>query len=155
MNRVVLIFGVLLISCSGKSSGENTEDQAVAIDSASEFYSAEQQAVYSYKQFAGIYDHESSTRGFAATLSLTESGNELSFTISVSQGTCKGEAEGKITMIGHEENYYTGFYEQTKCPLQFTLLLQDNKVDIKEINLCQLHESSCAFEGTYVKRKAD
>lgn len=156
MNKLLFIFGLLLIGCSGKAPQEQTENQAVEIDSASEFYdNPEEDVVYNYKQFAGIYDHESNTRGFTAILSLTESGNDLSFTISVSQGSCKGEAEGKIIMVSHEESYYIGFYEPTNCPLQFMLLLQENKIDVKEINLCQLHESSCAFEGTYLKRKTD
>lgn len=144
----------MLIACSGKPPQEKAESQSVEVDSAREFYTdPEEETVYNYRQFAGIYDHESNTRGFSAVLNVTESGNDLSFTLSVAQGSCKGEADGKIIMVSHEENYYTGFYEQTKCPLQFTLMLRENKVDVKEINLCQLHESSCAFEGTYIRRK--
>jgi hypothetical protein len=101
----------------------------------------------------GIYDHESTTRGFSAILTITESGNDLSFTLSVSQGNCKGEAEGKIIMVSHEENYHIGFFELEQCPLQFSLMLQGDKIDVKEINLCRLHEANCVFEGTYAKRK--
>lgn len=155
MNKLLFISGLLLAACSGKAPQESLDNQSVEIDSAREFYDTpEEKVVYTYTQFAGIYDHESNTQGFSAVLNVTESGNDLSFTLSVSQGSCKGEVEGKIIMLSHEENYYTGFYEQTKCPLQFMLTLRDNKIDIKEINLCQLHESSCTFEGVYSKRKA-
>lgn len=145
---------LLLIGCTVKKSHEIAENQAVEIDSAREFYKdPDAETVYTYAQFAGVFDHESKTRGFEAVLSLAESGNDLSFIVSVSQGNCKGEAQGKITIIAHEENYYSGFFEQANCPLQFTLMLQEDKIDIKEINLCRLHENGCGFEGTYVKRK--
>lgn len=145
----------LLICCSGKPSPEATENEAVEIDSAKEFYAeeAEDKTVYDYRSFQGIYDHESTTRSFSAILTIEESGNDLSFTLSVSQGSCKGEALGKITIVSHEENYHAGFFELDECPMQFSLMLKEEKIDVKEINLCRLHESNCAFEGTYVKRK--
>lgn len=154
MKQLIFILAISIAACSGKKSQEQTENQSIEVDSAQDFYSnPEQQEVYNYKRFAGIYDHESNTKGFAAVLNVTESGNDLSFTISVSQGSCKGEAEGKIIMVDHDENFYVGFFEPTTCPLQFTLMLQENKIDVKEINLCRLHESGCAFEGNYIKRK--
>lgn len=146
---------ILLATCTTKSPQEkNTTSEVVEIDSATEFYQdTEDKIVFDYSNFQGIYDHESNTRGFTAILTITESGNDLSFTLSVSQGTCKGEAEGKILMISHEENYHVGFFELDQCPLQFSLMIQEDKVDVKEVNLCKLHESNCNFEGTYAKRK--
>lgn len=145
---------LLVAGCAGKAPKENTSNEAIEIDSASEFYEQpEDKTVYDYRTFQGIYDHESTTRGFSAVLAITESGNDLSFTLSVLQGSCKGEAEGKISMVSHEENYHVGFFELDQCPLQFSLMIQDNKIDIKEVNLCRLHESNCSFEGTYAKRK--
>lgn len=155
-NRMMrsFLFCVVLAACAGKPSPENENREAIEVDSATEFYEqADDKTVYDYNSFRGIYDHESTTAGFAAVLAITESGNDLSFTLSVSQGTCKGEAEGKILMVSHEENYHVGFFELDQCPLQFSLMLHEDKIDVKEVNLCRLHDSSCAFEGTYVKRK--
>lgn len=148
------IFLLLLSGCIGKAPQEDKRSEAIEIDSASDFYQQPADTtVYDYRTFQGIYDHESTTQGFSAVLTITENGNDLSFTLSVSQGTCKGVAEGKILMVSHEENYHVGFFELEQCPLQFSLLLQEDKVEVKEINLCRLHESNCAFEGTYAKRK--
>ncbi len=149
------LFGMLLVSCTGKLSQENKNTETVEIDSAEEFYEqAEDKTVYDYQAFKGIYDHESSTQGFSAVLVISESGNDLSFTLSVSQGSCKGEAEGKVTLVSHEENYHIGFFELNECPLQFSLMIKEDKIDVKEINLCRLHESGCTFEGSYAKRKS-
>lgn len=152
-SRLSVLFLLSLAACTGKAPQENTNPEAIEVDSASEFYEQpEDQTPYNYRTFQGIYDHESTTQGFAAVLTLTESGNDLSFTLSVSQGNCKGEAKGKITMVSHEENSHIGFFELDQCPLQFSLMLQEDKVDVKEVNLCRLHESNCSFEGTYAKR---
>lgn len=153
MRRIIFVIGLLAVACAGKKSQDTTDNQSVEIDSAHEYYKPEEEVIYNYRTFTGIYDHESNTKGFAAILNITESGNDLSFTISVSQGDCKGEAEGKITMVSHDENSHSGFYELSDCPLQFTVLIKEEKIDVKEVSLCKLHESGCAFEGTYVKRK--
>lgn len=149
-----LLFLSLLAGCAGKASQENKSEKAIEIDSTQDFYEQpEDKTVYDYRPFQGIYDHESTTQGFSAVLTITESGNDLSFTLSVAQGNCTGEAQGKILIATHEENYHVGFFELNQCPLQFTLIISDGTVDVKEINLCRLHESNCAFEGTYVKRR--
>lgn len=142
----------LLISCTGKTPQENTT-LAVEIDSSDFYQQPTDKTVYDYKTFRGIYDHESTTSGFSAVLTITESGNDLSFTLSVSQGNCKGDVAGKLFIVSHEENYHVGFYELDECPLQFSLMLHDNKIDVKEVNLCRLHPAQCSFEGTYAKRK--
>lgn len=145
---------VLFFACSEKKNSKKPDDSAVELDSAEDFYEqADDNTVYDYHRFAGIYDHESTTKGFSAILVITENGNDLAFTLSVAQAGCKGEAKGNILMISHEPTYYVGFYEADECPLQFTLMLSENKIDVKEVNLCRLHESNCAFEGGYVKRK--
>lgn len=149
-SALLLLF--LLISCTGKTPQENIV-QTIETDSADFYQQAEDKAEYDYRAFRGIYDHESTTKGFSAVLTLTESGNDLSFTLSVSQGNCKGEAVGKIFIVSHEENYYVGFFELDECPLQFSLLLRDTKIDVKEVNVCKLHPAQCSFEGTYTKRK--
>ena len=156
MNRGLIYIGcALLACCTTKPPQEDSQKEAVEIDSAKEFYAdeAEDKTIYDYRSFQGIYDHESTTRSFSAILTIEESGNDLSFTLSTSQGNCKGEALGKITIVSHEENYHVGFFELDECPMQFSLMLKEDKIDVKEINFCRLHESNCAFEGTYVKRK--
>lgn len=155
MKRVLIFsFYLLLVACTGKVTQENVNNEAVEIDSANDFYEQpDDKTIYDYATFQGIYDHESSTRGFSAVLVITESGDDLSFTLSVSQGNCKGEAEGKILIVSHEQNYHVGFYEVDECPLQFSLLLGEAKIDIKEVTFCRLHESGCSFEGSYVKRE--
>jgi hypothetical protein len=93
-------FCLLLAACTGKAPDDSKNTEVVEIDSANDFYEQpEDKTVYDYKTFEGIYDHESTTRGFTAILTITESGNDLAFTLSVSQGTCKGEAQGKILMV--------------------------------------------------------
>ena len=151
--RAYFLFWLLAAACSSKAPQDSEQTAATEVDSTEFYEQREDKTVYDYKPFQGIYDHESTTKGFSAVLTLTESGNDLSFTLSVSQGTCKGQADGKISMVSHEENYHVGFFELDECPLQFSLMLQEDKVDIKEVNLCRLHESNCSFEGTYAKRK--
>lgn len=152
--RLSIIFILLLLTgCSSKTPQENTASEAIEIDSAEFYQDTEDETSIDYSNFEGIYDHESTTRGFSAILTIAESGNDLSFTLSVSQGTCKGEVKGKILIISHEDNYHVGFFELDQCPLQFSLMISDSKIDVKEINLCKLHESGCTFEGTYAKRK--
>lgn len=147
------IFCILLACCTGKAPQENKNLQVIEVDSTDFYEQPEDKTVYTYKIFEGIYDHESTTRGFSAVLTLAESGNDLSFTLSVAQGNCKDEVEGKIKLVSHEENYHIGFFQLDECPLQFSLMLQDVKIDVKEVSLCRLHESGCSFEGTYAKRK--
>jgi hypothetical protein len=58
---------LLVAGCAGKAPKENTSNEAIEIDSANDFYKQpEDKTVYDYKTFEGIYDHESTTRGFAA-----------------------------------------------------------------------------------------
>lgn len=107
---------------------------------------------YDYREFFGAYDHESTTNGFYATLSILQNGNDLYFNVSVVQGGCKGETEGVVLMVEHTQDYYTGFYESEDCKLQFTFNRLEKKIDIKEISLCRLLQGNCSFEGVYLKR---
>lgn len=145
---------LLLVGCGQQKPVENKNQTRIEIDSARDFYEQpEDKTVYDYRSFTGIYDHESTTKSFSAMLSITESGNDLSFILSVSQGTCTGKVEGRISMVSHAENYHIGFFELAECPLQFNLMTTENKIDVKEVGLCSAHKNNCAFEGTYSKRK--
>lgn len=156
MIRYIPFIVLTIAGCKEKEKQKIADNQGIEIDSATEFYEqAGDENSYDYARFKGIYDHESRTSGFSAVLAIRENGNDLSFTISVAQGNCKGEAEGAVFMMSHEANYYVGFYQLDNCQLQFTFMLQENKIDVKEINICRLHEGSCTFEGSYAKRKTD
>jgi hypothetical protein len=154
MTRCLFFILLILAGCKEKVQQENVDNQGIEVDSAKDFFEQpEDGKTYDYARFLGIYDHESRTGGFSAVLAITENGNDLSFTLSVAQGNgCKGEAEGAIFMMSHETNYYVGFYQLENCQLQFSFMLQEDKIDVKEINICRLHEGSCTFEGTYAKR---
>ncbi len=159
INSILIILPILLTGlvagCGEKKKDEKSAGSAVEIDSTKDFYEQpDNKTVYDYQRFAGIYDHESTTKGFTAVLVITENGNDLSFELSVAQAGCKGEAKGNMVMVSHEKTYYVGFYEVDECPLQFTLMLTETKIDIKEVNLCRMHEANCAFEGAYIKRKS-
>jgi hypothetical protein len=143
----------LILSCNGKKSETESSPETIEVDSARDFYK-QSEIDYDYARFQGIYDNESKTSTFSAVLSVTENGDDLSIELSVSQADgCKGELSGTVFMVGHDVNYYTGFHQHDTCKLQFSFMLTEEKIDIKEIGICTLHESSCSFDGTYVKRK--
>ena len=151
--RFVLCVLLLLFGCKQKK----TESATVEIDSASNEVTPEDvyeksTENYSYDEFFGVYDHESTTKGFSATLSLRQNGNDFYFHVSLVQGSCKGETEGVVLMGEHTQSFYTGFHELEDCRLQFTFNRLEMKVDIKEISLCRILESNCSFEGVYLKR---
>jgi hypothetical protein len=153
MRLLLLIFAVTLFACQSKQQEKPASEinSVQAIDSTDAF---EKDAVeYDYRDFMGIYDHESTAKGFSAVLSLRQNGKDMYFTISVSQGSCKGETEGVVMIIEQTEVYFSGFYESENCRLQFTLQRSETKVDVKEVTLCQLLGGGCSFEGTYAKRK--
>lgn len=156
MMRYGALIVFILFGCTAKNPDKPVNELSVPVDSATEFYKQDEtEEDFDYSRFEGIYDHESSTTGFSAILTITENGNDLSFTLSVAQGSgCKGEAKGAVFMMSHEPNFYVGFYEAENCQLQFSFMLQEDNIDIKEINLCELHESNCWFEGSYAKRKS-
>ena len=145
---------ILLISCGQKQSKEevspiDTTSNKVAPEDAFE----KEELQVDYREFFGVYDHESSTTGFTAVLALRQNGNDMYFNISVAQGSCKGETEGVVMIVEQTEVYVSGFYEADNCRLQFTFQREENKIDVKEVTLCQLLGGGCSYEGTYVKRK--
>jgi hypothetical protein len=154
MMLVIIIITTLLFCCQSKpqnSDAQQTTGNAQEIDS-TDFY-AKPVTTYDYRPFYGIYDHESTTAGFSAVVTINPSGTDLLFTVSVAQGECKGESEGVITMFEHTENYYAGFYSSENCRMQFSFILQPElKIDIKEVTLCSHHGSNCSYDGIYAKR---
>ena len=149
------ILGVLLLlaACQSKQSGDApAETDSTSVEVTPEDAYEDSKTNYDYKEFYGTYDHESNTKGFTGILVLRQNGNDLYFTVSVSQGSCKGEMEGVVMMAEHNELDYMGFYESDDCRLQFIFNRPEKKVDIKEISLCNLLEQNCSFEGVYVKQ---
>src|SRR5687768_11947967 len=151
--RFIGCFLILILGCNQKQPTENAtepDSAAVAVTPADAFEKGE--IKYDYREFYGIYDHESTTQKFAAVLSLRQNGNDLYFHVSVAQAGCKGETEGVVMMLDHDQNYYSGFYESEDCRLQFTFIRAEKKVDVKEVTLCKLLSQGCSFEGSYLKR---
>ena len=69
----VVLFATLSEGCSERKTQNETDGAAAEIDSAHDFYEQpDDKTVYDYHRFAGIYDHESSTKGFSAILTVTE-----------------------------------------------------------------------------------
>ena len=152
--RFIVCAFLIFLSCQQKQSQETTGSvDSAAVDVTPEDAYEETNEDYDYKEFFGTYDHESNTKGFTAMLVIRQNGNDVYFSASVSQGSCKGEMEGVVMMAEHTEMEYLGFYESEDCRLQFTLNRLEKKVDIKEISLCHLLEQGCSFEGLYGKRK--
>ena len=153
MKFILFALLLLLLGCQQKQSTEvSVETDSATIEVTPEDAYEKSDSNYVYTEFFGTYDHESNTKGFTAMLTLRQNGNDVYFTASVSQGSCKGELEGVVMMAEHTPMYYSGFYESDDCRLQFTLNRAEKKVDIKEISLCHLLEQGCSFEGVYTKR---
>jgi hypothetical protein len=152
--RLFLCVLILFSGCRQKLSVEvSTTPDTAAIEVTSEDAYEKPENNYDYRELFGVYDHESTTNGFSAVLSLRQNGNDLYFSVSVAQGSCKGETEGVVLMLEENQNYYSGFYESDNCRLQFTFIPAEKKVDIKEVSICRLLEGGCSFEGGYLKRR--
>lgn len=152
--RAVFVIFLLLFGCHSKPRQDNTDIQmdTVSEPQITEDVYAKPEIHYDLNPLYGVYDHESTTKGFSAVLNLTQYGNDLYFTVSVSQGECKGESEGVVPILDYNENYYTGFYNSEDCKMQFSFLITEKKVDIKEVAICSHHGNACSFEGVYLKR---
>ena len=152
--RILLCVILLLAGCQQKQSQESSVETDSTSNEVTPQDAFEKPSTnYNYSEFYGTYDHESNTKGFTAMLVLRQNGNDVYFTASVSQGSCKGEMEGVVMMAEQTQTDYSGFYESDDCRLQFIFSRTEKKVDIKEISLCHLLEESCSFEGVYLKRK--
>lgn len=147
--KFLAFFLITLFSCKPQPKEEPLQQA----DSATQEIIHQTETQFDYTPIYGVYDHESTTEGFGAVVSIRQEGFNLYFTLSVSQGSCKSETEGVVTMVEHTKNYYTGFYNFDKCPLQFTFYPTQQKVDVKEVSLCTVHSGGCNYEGVYLKRK--
>lgn len=150
--RVILCTFLILLGCQQKQTETSTTEADTTLAEVSPQDAYETPNEYDYREFYGVYDHESNSKGFSAGLSLRQNGNDVYFTVSVVQGDCKGEIEGVVMMMDHTQLEHSGFYESEDCRLQITINRVEKKVDVKEISLCRLLGPNCSFEGVYLKR---
>ncbi len=151
--RLFIFIFIVLLGCERKQQHESRlETDSTANEVTPEDAYEKTDNDYDYREFYGIYNHESTTTGFSAVLSLKEIGRDLYFTLSVVQGDCKKETEGVVMIVAESKKSPTGFYQAGNCRLQLTFTEANTKVDIKEITFCGLDGSACSVEGTYLKR---
>lgn len=155
---VALFFILLLAGCSSKSTEENysanhTDDETDSTLTHLENNAYEKHDNWDYSKLYGVYLHESNMKGFTAYLEILPEGNDLSFSLTLTQNSCTGQAEGTIGMAIHAETEYGGFYDNADCRMEFVFNLGENTIRIQEVGPCRLHEMGCSFNGTYYKKK--
>lgn len=153
MYRIIfIIVSCTLIGCAGKRQPEDkqAETDTTAVEVTTQDAYEEKKSDFNWPEFYGVFDHESTTKGFSAVLSLKQNGRDLYFTVSLVQGGCKKETEGVVAIVESSDEFPTGFYQTDNCRLQFTFASAEKKVDIKEVPFCGI--DGCSFEGTYKKR---
>ncbi len=159
MKHLLTIFIYLLTAgCSTKSAEESSQTESISeqpgsISENNENTTYEITDNWDYSELYGIYLHESNMKGFTAYLEILPEGNDLSFSLTLTQNSCTGQAEGSIGMAIHDETEYGGFYDNADCRMEFVFNLQENTIRIQEVGPCRLHEMGCSFNGTYFKKK--
>lgn len=151
----LIVIIILLASCSVKKEDssneigpENTPDSTQVLDKLPD-------PDWNFSELYGRYQHEASSGTFSSTLVLEPQGLNIAFTLISSKGeSCHGEASGNIAMVDHNENFDTGYWVEEQCKLEFIFRRTDDKVDVKEIHICTLHDTMCGFEGTYSRIKS-
>lgn len=154
-NAILLII-LVVSSCKQK---ETTQPESVtahqdtdsAITDPADAFA--QQDDWDYQSLYGIYLHESNTQGFTAILEILPQGNDLTFSLSVKQRNCSGQAAGSIGMAIHTETEYAGFFDNPDCRLEFLFNLKQQAIRLQEIGFCRLHENGCDFSGAYIKKR--
>jgi hypothetical protein len=149
----LLIVIVFALSGCGNKTTHQQETGSYATDSiGTEEILTEQ--VWDYQAIYGHYTLESAAAGFSASLTIQPQGRDLLFTLVSRKGeTCKGEAGNTVAMVNHNDRYHTGYAIDETCKLEFIFRHTENKIDVRELQLCTLHNPLCGFDGTYVKTK--
>ena len=151
---VFILLAVLLLACRPKPQEESAVETEPPVDTTAVEGETEQQREWDYTALFGVYQHESSTKGFNASLELTPQGDDIQFGLTLSQADCQSTLTGTVGILDHGELEYIGFYDNEKCRLQFAFVLQQKRVRIQEVTLCTIHPAGCSFEGAYVKVKS-
>ncbi|MBX2955460.1 MAG: hypothetical protein KF846_04860 [Cyclobacteriaceae bacterium] len=158
MKFIVALLILLLTSCSSKPTEESysaneVNDQSDTALTDPEYAPYELLDTWDYSNLYGFYLHEGNMKGFTAYIEILPEGNDLSFSLTLTQNSCTGQAEGSIGMAIHTETEYGGFYDNADCRMEFVFNLVENTIRIQEIGPCRLHEMDCSFNGTYFKKK--
>lgn len=158
MKLAVTFFILLLaIGCSNKAAEEsvqtNDTNQQDSVSENQKNTAYEITDSWDYSKLYGVYLHEGNMKGFTAYLEILPEGNDLSFSLTLTQNSCTGKAEGSIGMAIHTETEYGGFYDNADCRMEFVFNLGEHTIRIQEVGPCRLHEMSCSFNGTYFKKK--
>lgn len=155
---VVIILSLFVTGCSPKPTTETypadtigDEQQPDSVLTDPGVYETEDN--WDYSHLYGVYLHESNMKGFTAYLEIMPEGNDLSFSLSLKQNSCAGQAAGSVGMAIHGKTEYGGFYNHTDCRMEFIFNLVENTIRIQEVGPCTLHETGCSFNGTYFKKK--
>ncbi|MFN3841598.1 MAG: hypothetical protein ACK4RF_12905 [Cyclobacteriaceae bacterium] len=151
MKIIYLLFLLCILACTKTSSDQSTREEVPREDT-EELTTTDDQP-RDYTELYGQYLHESNSKGFTAILELNPQGNDLAFTLSLTQGKCEAKADGIIGMIYHGENEYAGFFDSDACRLSFNFFLIENQIRVDEIGVCRAHSLGCSFAGVYVKKK--
>jgi hypothetical protein len=107
--------------------------------------------VYDYTGLYGLYQHESQSKGFNALIELTPQGNDIQFSLSLTQGSCTATLTGVLGMVDHSSLEYVGFFDNDQCRFQFSYIRAEQKVRIQEVGFCTVHPAGCNFDGTYAR----
>lgn len=155
--KYLTIIGIFIsLGCQSKKDNTSDIEEIVAEDEVSEtdqddFYESEN-TEWDYQPLYGSYVHESNTTGFSANLEIIPEGNDLSFSLSVKQPACTGQATGIIGLAIYSENEYAGFYNNANCRMEFQFNLVGKTIRVTEIGICSIHEAGCSFSGVYRKQ---
>lgn len=159
MRLLYFLLLVCLMGCQPKKEAVNQyneehEDMLQPSDSIEDEdnFILDTDATLHYQKLYGRYVHESNTTGFSADLEILPQGNDLSFSISVRQQSCNGQASGSIGMAIHTAREYAGFYDNANCRMEFIFNLNVNTIRVQEIGICSVHEAGCSFGGVYIKK---
>jgi len=157
---VLLLLPILAYTgCTNKKASDEpvqtdeVVEQTDTISSMDEYIIHEDNDGWDYRQLYGQYLHESNMKGFTAYLEILPAGNDLTFSLTLTQNSCTGQAEGSIGMAIHDETEYGGFYDNADCRMEFVFNLLEYTIRIQEVGPCRLHEMGCSFNGVYYKKK--
>ena len=114
MKFIVALLILLLTSCSSKPTEESysaneVNDQSDTALTDPEYAPYELLDTWDYSNLYGFYLHGGNMKGFTAYIEILPEGNDLSFSLTLTQNSCTGQAEGSIGMAIHTETEYGGF----------------------------------------------
>jgi len=160
MNYLLITILLLLLGCQSKKTDDVQENTIESAEAATdtmtyepvEEFSLPEKTDWDYQQLYGHYNHESNSPGFSAWIEIRPEGNDVSFTLSITQNACSGQADGIIGIAVFTENEYSGFYDNADCRMEITFSPQQKTIRIQEVGMCSLRERGCSFDGVYIRK---